>query len=192
MNESDVKRVAREMDEWFRTVLEACDQSLFSVGTTPQHRAAIVRSTLTHHARKIISNPIDRRGELYNSLALMLAALCRSLDLVPGPANWTAAVQGTLKLETSLEDAGVDALGLSLGGRAGLFKNLLDEALINSGVTDEPTHLSRKNQEKALALGINWGLRFLLAYALDTRPNGAPRRRRVRDLRWIRGLMESP
>ena len=59
---------------------------------------------------------------------------------------------------------------------------------MHAGVTDRPTILAEENRRVSLGLAVNWGLRFLIAYALETQP---PRsgRREVRDLGCIHSII---
>jgi len=117
-----------------------------------------------------------------------LAAACRQLQVETSIRHWKAALQNVLATSDQLS-RGDEAVGLALGSPAAVFKSLFDEALINAGVTDRPTILVEENRRASLGLAINWGMRFLLAYAIELSA-GRVGRREAKDVWWIRGLVE--
>jgi len=176
---------ARALNEWFASVLHTCDL-VFRLPETTAHRAAVIHSMLTSNAKVIIDSDIDDEGKLYPAVAKALAAACRTLGVEPNVGHWKAALQNVLGAST---DFGTHHDTLGLGSPAAVFKSLLDEALINAGVTDRPTILVAENRKTALGLAINWGLRFLLAYAFEL-PSRRRRAPAAEGVWWIRSLIE--
>lgn len=176
---------ARELHAWLKSVLHACDSSIFALASSEEHRAATILHVLTRNAKTLVNGVIGREGALYPPLCFTLAASCRRLGIEPSARNWRAALQNVLS--AGPWDTG--EVGLSMGTPAEIFKGLMDEALINAGVTDRPTILNDENRRAALGLAVNWGMRFLLAYALEAAPKRTHKRGEVHDLRWVRGLV---
>ncbi|MBI5515221.1 MAG: hypothetical protein HY909_15700 [Deltaproteobacteria bacterium] len=178
------ERAAVELRDWFNGVLSLCDRTVFAVATREPHRQAAVLSVLTRNAKAIVHGELDRGGALYTPLCFVLAAACRRLDLAPGEREWLSAIKNVHRLEGQLREVG-EASAWPVGTPASIFKQHLDEALVNAGVTDRPTILDHHNRQLALGLAANWGLRFLVAYAMETpsRP-GAPTE--AQDLAWVR------
>jgi hypothetical protein len=71
-----------------------------------------------------------------------------------------------------------------------LFKQELDEALVQAGLANPPIYPDSENRNIALGLAINWGIRFLLAYAQECAPHLAVSRRR--DLAWVARQLDKP
>jgi hypothetical protein len=161
---------------------------VFQLPETTAHRAAVIHAMLTSNAKVVVDSGIDAEGRLYPAVAKALAAACRKLGIEPDTGHWKAALQNVLTTFTEFTQHR-DILGLGLGSPAAVFKSLFDEALINAGVTDRPTTLIERNRKAALGLAVNWGMRFLLAYALEL----PPRRGRIsvsQDVWWIQRLIE--
>ena len=59
------------------------------------------------------------------------------------------------------------AVGLDIGSPAVVFKREFDEAIRESGLAGGASYLGKEDREFALGLAINWGMRLLIAYALE-------------------------
>jgi hypothetical protein len=182
---ADLERAAGELCSWFSQLLALCDRTVFAVSTHEPHRQAAVLGVLTRNAKIIVHGELDAAGALYTPLCFVLGAACRRLGVEPSDRQWLSAISNVLRLEEQLRDAGA-TMALAIGTPAGIFKQQLDEALINAGVTDRPTILDRHNRDLALGLGLNWGLRFLVAYALEAGPQAQDNAPDARDLRWVK------
>ena len=55
-------------------------------------------------------------------------------------------------------------------------------------VPDRRTMLVEENRRESLGLAVNWGFRFLLAYALEIKPSRTGDRT-MRDLQWVHSLI---
>jgi len=174
---------ASALNEWFAGVLRSCDR-VFQFPETTAHRQAVIHAMLTSNAKVIVGSDIDDEGKLYPATAKALAAACRKLGIETNVGHWRAALQNVLEFAKHN-----DTFALALGSGATIFKSLFDEALINAGVTDRPTILVERNRKTALGLAINWGMRFLLAYALEL-PSRRGRARAPEGVWWIRSLIE--
>jgi hypothetical protein len=181
----DDHNVAIELSRWFETILALCDRGLF-VGGDDAHRQAAVLGTLTQNARQLAREEIDAEGKLYPPLLLTLAAICRRLQLTPGPKEWLAAIRNVRDLRPQLQEVSEAAPWLLSGRAVEVFKRHMDEALVQAGVTDRATILASENRRLALGLALNWGMRTLIAYALE-QAMGAPSEKQ--DLAWLRGLL---
>ena len=80
-------------------------------------------------------------------------------------------------------------LGLEIGSPAVQFKQDLDEAINQAGIAGGVSYHDKENRQVALDLAINWGMRFLLAYAVDCFPSKRCSNRK--DLAWLAALMGS-
>ena len=107
---------------------------------------------------------------------------------MPTARHWSAAIQNVREVRRRAASAEARQLALPVGTAASLFNELFGEALIEAGVTDRPTILVEQNRRASLGLAVNWGLRFLVAYALQIRPS---RSRGPHDLRWVHALIGS-
>ncbi len=177
---------AAALKQWFVGVLESCD-AIFQLPSTPAHREAAIQTVLTSNAKEIVHSPLEDDGSLYPAVCKLLAAACRKLDLEPTTDNWQAALENVISASATFTKDH-DSVGLALGTAASVFKSLFDEALVNAGATDAPTILAEEDRRTALGLAINWGMRFLLAYAMELRQR-KKRAGRLRDVWWIRDLV---
>jgi hypothetical protein len=76
---------------------------------------------------------------------------------------------------------------LEVGSPAVIFKQAFDESINQAAVAGGVSYLSKENRQVALGLAINWGMRLLLAYALECRRSAATD---LRDLGWVANLVE--
>jgi hypothetical protein len=184
-----VRHAARELNQWFSSVLRMCDTTLFTIPNSAAHREAAVLAVLTRNAKAVVDRGLDDKGELYTPVCLVLAAACRKLHVEIAETHWKAAIENVAHAWSRPSNLDA-ALGLAIGTPAAIFKGVFDEALINAGVTDRPTILVAKNRILALGLAINWGMRFLLCYSMEVSRWAASRRKDSRDLGWIRRVIE--
>jgi hypothetical protein len=79
-----------------------------------------------------------------------------------------------------------DAVGLDIGSPAAVFKREFDETIRQSGLAAGVSYLDKENRQVALGLAVNWGMRLLIAYALEcSRSNGSGRK----DLAWVASVV---
>jgi len=180
--------VAAEVAAWFADVARLWNAGYFEGSTSPEHREAAVFEILSRNAKLILEAPLDSRGDLYKPLTLALAAACRRIGVAPTAKHWLSALRSVQEVRSRIASADAERFALALGTPASLFKDLLCEALVQAGVTDRPTILVEENRRVSLGLAVNWGLRFLLAYALEMQPPRS-RRREVRDLGWVQSII---
>ncbi len=185
-----VDSVARALSEWFVGMVVLHDESYFGIASTKDHRGAIVLSVLTRSAKELIETPVDRKGRSYAPLCRMLAAACRRLGVEPGPRHWGQAIHGVAKQALPRGIPEAERFGLGQESLVMLFKGLMDECLVNAGVTHRPTILDRVNRRTSLGLAINWGLRFLLSYSLHATGARSRAGEDRRDLAWIRSKVQ--
>lgn len=179
---------ASELADWFSDIVRLWSSIYFDWSTSTAHRNAAILEVLSRNAKLVIEAPLDPRGDLYQPLTLALAAACRRHGVVPAPKHWLAALRNVLEVRSRVASAGAERFALPFGTAAGFFRDLFCEALIHAGVTDRPTILVEQNRRASLGLALNWGLRFLLAYALEMRPVPG-RGSGARDLRWVHALV---
>lgn len=186
---SAVDDAGRQLHDWFEQVVRLVDRSLFGVAEEGPHRDAIVLNVLTSHARHLGESGVDRRGLLYTDLCFVLASACRQLHLRLGPGHWAAAVANVISLDSQVRRATTESkmFGLKFGSPAQMLKEQLGEALRHAGVAGVPTFADSEGRRIALGLAINWGIRFLCAYALEC--EGLEPLPGRRDLAWIAGLL---
>lgn len=189
MMKSDPKAVAEQLHNWFGSVTRLTDESLFGIVPEGPHRGAVVLDVLTHNARILSASEPDGEGKLYSPLCLFLAAACRKLGTSLGAGHWRAAVGNVVHLQQQMVSGRTEsaAVGLEIGSPATLFKQQFDEAIIQTGLAGAPSYLDKENREIALGLAINWGIRLLLAYALECRLSVTDSNRK--DLAWVASLV---
>jgi hypothetical protein len=183
-----LETIATELADWFADIARFWSSAYFDWSTSSEHRDAAILEVLASSAKTIIETPVDSQGKLYAPLTLTLAAAAQRHGVMPAARHWLAAIHNVRKLRSQTDFAKAKRFGLSIGTPATVFKNLFCEALVQAGVTDRPTILVEQNRRASLGLALNWGLRFLIAYALEIRP-GRPGDRAVRDLRWVQSLL---
>ena len=184
----DLDRAAIELRDWLKSVLGFCDRTQFAVATHEPHKQAAILGVLTMNAKLLVHSELDDAGALYTPLCFVLAAACRRLAVVPGEREWLSAIKNVHRLDLQLHEV-IEASPWPVGSPASIFKQQLDEALTNAGVTDRPTILDHHNRQLALGLAVNWGLRFLVSYALETTPHSG-KATEAQDLRWVQRVVE--
>lgn len=171
---------------WYESVSRMVEDAVFAIATEGPHRDAIISDTFMRNARALRTADIDRDGALYTPMVFLLVSASRMLGTPIQPSHWAAALKNVQEL-LSTNSAYYDK-GLDLDSPAGMFKALLEEALINTGLSGEPTVADEHSRKLALGLVINWGLRFLIAYAIEC--VGLPRDLdHVQDLGWLRAKL---
>jgi hypothetical protein len=186
---SNLEQAASELQAWFLKLRALCDRTVFAVSTHEPHNQAAVLGVLTRNAKIVVHSELDRVGALYMPLCFTLSAACRRVAVEPGEREWFSAIKNVLRLEGQLRDV-AGSVDWPVGTPASIFKEQLDEALINAGVTDRPTILDHHNRQLALGLAVNWGLRFLVAYALEITLPASDATAKVQDLSWVRQAVE--
>ncbi len=186
--ENDTKSVAQQLHDWFGSILRLIDESRFSIAPEGPHRDAVVLDVLKMNARVISQSELDTEGKLYSPLCYFLAAACRKLGTSLGVGHWRAALDNVVHLHEHLMSAGAEfaTIGLEIGSPAVLFKQEFDEAINQASVAGGVSYLNKEDRQVALGLAINWGIRLLLAYALECSINSSNRK----DLGWVAGLLE--
>jgi hypothetical protein len=188
--ESDRKAIAAQLDEWFHSILRLTDESLFSIVPEGPHRDAVVLDVLKRNARILSQSELDSGGKLYSQLCFFLAAACRRLGVSLGVGHWRAALDNVVDLQQRMVNARAESelVGLEFGSPAVRFKQEFDEAIYQAAITGGVSYLTKESRQVALGLAINWGMRFLLAYALECvrSTNGSTRQ----DLSWVANLVE--
>jgi len=187
----DLNAVAHELTEWFQSVQQLVDGGLFSIAPEGPHREVVVLDALRRHAKAIHGAILDEDGKLYSPLCFFLAAACRYLRASLGAGHWRAALDNLRDVQQRLAGYRPEsaAIGLDLGTPAALFKGEFDEAIRQAGVVDDTTFLGKEDRQVAIGLAINWGIRLLLAYALETRR--PDRRSEKKDLAWLAERLSS-
>lgn len=188
---ADANAIAKELSQWFHSVLRLVDTTWFGVAAPGPHRDAVVLDTLRRNARILTGSRVDTTESLYLPLCFYLAAACSHLDVQLGPGHWRAAIDNVRELRRSLREAHSQSagVGLDFGTSASFFKAELEETLRQSGLTEGVTYLSREDQKVALGLSINWALRLLLAYAIENRAPDRAATPGARDLTWLAALI---
>jgi hypothetical protein len=187
--ENDAKTAAVQLHDWFSNVSRLIDASWSSIAPGGPHRDAVVLDALMRNARVLSQSELDNQGKLYSPLCFFLAAACRKLGTSLGVGHWRAALDSVVHLQEGRTRSGPEfaALGLEVDRPAALFKQELDEAITQAAIAGGVSYLSKENRQVALGLAINWGMRLLLAYALECShsTNGSNRK----DLAWVASLV---
>lgn len=173
MTSGNTDTAAEQLHEWFATVVRLTGETLFSIAPKGPHGDAVVLDVLKRNARILHSSRLDLEGKLYSPLCFFLVAACRILRTTLAAGHWQAALENVLDLKHQLESTrGTSAtLGLEIGTPATLFKQELEEALLQAGVASGVSYLSKNDRQVALGLAVNWGMRLLLAYAGEFAPS---------------------
>lgn len=179
---------AHQLHEWFKRIRHLVTVSVLA-GHEGAHRDAMVLNVLSRNARQIREPDVDRKGLLYSPLCFMLAAACERLGISLGPRHWEAAISNVISLSRQVAGATNESamVGLEISSPARLLKEQVDEALLHAGVAGVPTFLDPEGRQIALGLAINWGIRFLCAYALECQGLHVEPSRQ--DLAWIAALL---
>jgi hypothetical protein len=181
----DSTAIANELTEWFQSVQRLTESSLFSIAPEGPHRDAVVLDALMRNARIVYAAELRLDGKLYSPLCFFLAAACRQLRTGLGVGHWRAALDNVLDLQRQLTSSRSESVyvGLDLGTPATMFKGEFGEAIRQAGLIDGTSFLSREDRQVALGLAINWGMRLLLAYAVETPRDSSGSERK--DLAWL-------
>lgn len=176
---------ANELHSWFQSVMRLVEASLFSIAPEGPHRDAVVLDTLRRNGRILCDSTSEPDGKLYSPLCYFLAAACRQLQVSLGVGHWRSALDNVRELQQRLAGSHTDSIdvGLDIGTPATLFKAEFDEAIRQAGLIDGASFLSKADRQVALGLAVNWGIRLLLAYALETPRPAHPSERK--DLTWL-------
>ena len=162
--EPQFDHLAAELTEWFNSVFELTEKSLFGIAPEGPHRDAVVVDAMIRNARIVYRAELDTEGKLYSPLCFFLAAACRHLGARLSAGHWRAALEDLCQ---SRQLPGLEAFGLPLGTPAYRFKAELDAAIEQAGFIDRASLLNKEDRKVAIALGINWAIRLLLACAAD-------------------------
>jgi hypothetical protein len=186
---SDRKAVAEQLHAWFLSILHFTE-SQFNVVPEGPHRDAVVLDALVRNARILSQSELDREGKLYSPLCFFLAAACRKLGASLGAGHWRAALDNVVHLQQGMASGreGGASVGLEAVSPAVFFKQEFDEAINQAAVAGGVSYLSKEDRQVALGLAINWGMRLLLAYALECAPS--MNRSDRMDLAWVADLVE--
>jgi len=182
---NDPKAAAEQLHDWFHSILRLTEQNLFSLMPEGPHRDAVVLDALKRNARILSQSELDSEGKLYSPLCFFLAAACRKLGISLGVGHWQAALDNVVHLQQRIESARTESatVGLEIGSPAVLFKQEFDEAINQAAVAGGVSYLNKEDRQVALGLAINWGMRLLFAYALES--FRSMDRSDRRDLAWV-------
>jgi hypothetical protein len=187
---SALSDAAEQLQNWFLSVWRLTEESLFGMVPEGPHRDTVVLDVLKRNARILSRSELDSEGKLYSPLCFFLAAACQTLGTPLAVGHWRAALHTVVHLRQRIVTARAESanLGLEIGSPAVLFKQEFDEAINQAAVAGSVSYLSKEDRLVALGLAVNWGMRLLLAYALDCARsmNGSNRK----DLAWIANLVE--
>jgi hypothetical protein len=162
--EPQLDHLAAELAEWFDSVFDLTQKSLFGIAPEGPHRDAVVVDSMIRNARIIYRAELEREGKLYSPLCFFLSAACRNVRAHLRTGHWRAALENLVQ---SQQPPGLEAFGLPLGTPAYRFKAELDAAIEQAGLIDRTSLLNREDRKVAIGLGINWAIRLLLACAAD-------------------------
>jgi hypothetical protein len=189
MTATDPQSVAVQLHDWFGSILRLTEESLFSVAPEGPHRHAVVLDTLKRNARILSQADLDNEGKLYGPLCFFLTAACQRLGASLAVGHWKSAMNNVIDLRNRLAGTRNEsyAVGLDIGSPALVFKREFDESIHQSGLVGSASYLGKEDREVALGLAINWGMRLLIAYALEcSRSKGSDRK----DLAWVGSVVK--
>jgi len=186
--ENHPEAVGGQLSDWFRSILDFTAESLFSIAPEGPHRDAVVLDVLKRNARILSEAELDSKGKLYSPLCFFMAAACRKLGTSLGVGHWRAALDNVVHLQDQIVSARSESemVGLEIGSPAVLFKQELGEAISQAALAGGVSYLNKEDRQIALGLAIHWGMRLLLAYALECCRSVTSSNRK--DLGWIANL----
>jgi hypothetical protein len=189
--DSHREAVAEQLNDWFLSILHFTGESLFSIAPEGPHRDAVVLDVLKRNARILVEAELDSKGELYSPLCFFLAAACRKLSATLRVGHWRAALDNVVQLQDQMAGARAESemVGLEVGSPALLFKQELSEAIHQAALAGGVSYLNKEDRQIALGLAVNWGMRLLIAYALECERSIPTSNRK--DLAWIASLVGS-
>ena len=189
MTATDPQSVAGQLHDWFESILRLTEESLFGVAPEGPHRDAVVLDTLKRNAPILSQAELDNEGKLYGHLCFFLAAACRRLRTSLAAGHWRAAMNNVIDLQNRLVSSRNEsyAVGLDIGTPAVVFKREFDEVIHQSGLAGSASYLGKEDREVALALAVNWGMRLLIAYALECSRSKDSNRK---DLAWVGSVVK--
>ena len=184
------KAIANDLNEWFQSVQQLTEAAIFNIAPDGPHREAVVLDTLRRNGRTVHQAQLDSGGKLYSPLCFFLAAACRYLRTNLGIGHWQAALDNVHDVQQQLASSRSDSIyvGLDFGTPATLFKAELDEAIRQAGLIDGTSFLRKEDRQVAIGLAINWGIRLLLAYALQSNTNEIEANGK-KNFSWLAGLV---
>src|SRR4051812_27245463 len=89
--ESQFHDLAKELTDWFDSVFDLTQKSLFGITPEGPHRDAVVVDSMIRNARVIYRAEVDRQIDLYSPLCFFLAAALRHLGVRLSIGHWRAA-----------------------------------------------------------------------------------------------------
>jgi len=190
MMDLEPKAVANDLNEWFQSVQQLTEAAIFNIAPQGPHREAVVLDTLRRNGRIVYEAKLDPDGKLYSPLCFFLVAACRYLRTNLGLGHWQAALDNVRDVQQQLASSRSDSMyvGLDFGTPATLFKAELDEAIRQAGLIDGTSFLRKEDRQVAIGLAINWGIRLLLAYALQSSTNEIEANGK-KNFSWLAGVV---
>src|ERR1700721_2647767 len=123
--EPQFDHVAAVLTEWFDSLFDLTQKSLFGIAPEGPHRDAVVVDSMIRNARIVYRAELDKEDKLYSALCFFLVASCRSLGARLVAGHWRAALENLCQ---SQQLPGLEAFGLPLCAPAYQFKAELDAA----------------------------------------------------------------
>lgn len=167
--------VAVGLSQWFREGRSRYEEVTKSLAGGDQGRSQLfAHGAIERSANKLLERREDEDlSFLFSSTCIFLGAASQFLGLRVTAENWKAAIENVLGIERQLSDAQAVAFGIPDSASA-LFLSELGTQLDNAGFARVPSVLNQENRRRALALAINFGLRFLIAIGLEGGRNSDP------------------
>lgn len=179
---SAADRIALELSRWFEEGL-TCYEGVTSglAGGDPSRARLVAHGAIERAAQKLVARSAEQdRSALFSSTCILLGAASQLLGLRVTPENWKAALENVLELEPKLSEAQAAGFGIPACTSA-LFLEELGTQLDHAGFVRAPSDLNEANRRRALALAINFGLRFLVAIGLEPSSHSDPAYQRFKD-----------
>lgn len=159
--------IGQRLSSWFRSSLPSFIEAFgLSQEPTAAQRSARCLQVLRYAASRVVGAPSDAHS--FARTCMVLAAASQYLGVEPDIGNWEAAYANVTSLQAS--SSVYTSVGAHYFGAVATFKDQFDQALMNAGVAGVPTTLDEQNRRTALLLAMNWGMRFLIALALEMPP----------------------
>ena len=162
---------ARNLGEWSDELLASIEAVRVAIARDDRLRRVALEDDLVVQSRKLARDP--GKGESTFLIACrILGTACLTLGFRPLPAHWQAALEVVEALRESLA-AAVPA-SIDFGTPGTLFRQHFLLALENAGYAEIPSFLDDHDRKIALGQAVNWGLRFVIAHALEAKAGKRP------------------
>ena len=181
---------AYDLQTWFQSIQKLSRDTIFAISRGKEYHDATILGVITENARKVCESKEDGFN-LYTPVCLLLVSLSERMNITVVAKHWKAAIENVFSLTRELKQSALaNETGIFLGTSTSIFKSQMREALQNAGLLGYPTNLTEENRKSATCLALNWGIRYLIAYAFEELVKSKLQKTKAQDLFWIGNKMK--